>query len=323
MVSYALRRLLNAIPILIGITIISFAIIHLAPGSPLSAFLEDPTIKTADKQVMIQQAGLDKPIITQYWIWVSGLLQGDFGTSFHKSEPVLSLIREYMPNTLLLTITSFLVSLLIAVPLGILCAMRANSRLDQAVTALSNVGLAIPGFWLALILIMFFGVKLGWLPIGGLQTINAPFSLVDRIEHLIMPVLTIAIAEAAVWTRYIRSSMLEVINQDYMRTAKAKGLLTGRILGLHGLRNALIPLATLFGLAIPGFFAGSVILESIFSIPGVGRLLIEATFQRDYPIITALVTLGAILTVLGNILADLLIGLLDPRVSLSKKEVRA
>ncbi|MFK7697472.1 ABC transporter permease [Paenibacillus sp. HJGM_3] len=323
MVSYALRRLLNAIPILIGITIISFAIIHLAPGSPLSAFLEDPTIKTADKQVMIQQAGLDKPIITQYWIWVSGLLQGDFGTSFHKSEPVLSLIREYMPNTLLLTITSFLVSLLIAVPLGILCALRANSRLDQAVSALSNVGLAIPGFWLALILIMFFGVKLGWLPIGGLSTINAPFSLVDRIEHLVMPVLTIAIAEAAVWTRYIRSSMLEVINQDYMRTAKAKGLLTGRILGLHGLRNALIPLVTLFGLAIPGFFAGSVVLESIFSIPGVGRLLIEATFQRDYPIITALVTLGAILTVLGNILADLLIGMLDPRVSLSKKEVRA
>jgi peptide/nickel transport system permease protein len=319
---YALRRLLNAIPILIGITIISFAIIHLAPGNPLSAFLDDPKITAADKQNMIIAAGLDKPIITQYWIWVSGIMKGDFGTSFHKSEPVLKLIREYMPNTLLLTITSFLLSLLIAVPLGILCALRANSKLDQIITGLSNVGLAIPGFWLALILMMVFGVKLGWLPIGGLSTINSPFSIVDRIQHLIMPVVTIAIAEAAVWTRYVRSSMLEVINQDYMRTAKAKGLLPGRILTLHGLRNALIPLATLFGLSIPGFFAGSVVLEAIFSIPGVGRLLIEATFQRDYPIITSLVTLGAIMTVLGNIVADLLIGILDPRVSLSKKGVK-
>jgi peptide/nickel transport system permease protein len=319
---YALRRLLNAIPILIGITIISFAIIHLAPGNPLSAFLDDPKISAADKQNMLQAAGLDRPLYTQYWIWVSGMLKGDFGTSFHRTEPVLKLIFDYMPNTLVLTISSFLISILIAVPLGIICALRANSRLDQFVSAFSNVGLAIPGFWLALILMMVFGVKLGWLPIGGLQTINAPFSIVDRIKHLIMPVSAIAIAEVAVWTRYIRSSMLEVIHQDYMRTAKAKGLLTGRILSLHGLRNALIPLATLFGLIIPSFFAGSIVLEAIFSIPGVGRLLIEATFQRDYPIITALVTLGAILTVVGNIVADIMIGLLDPRVSLSKKEVK-
>ncbi|WP_127585422.1 ABC transporter permease [Paenibacillus koleovorans] len=323
MALYALRRLLNAIPILIGITIISFAIIHLAPGSPLSQFLEDPRITAVDKANLIHAYGLDKPLYTQYWLWVTGMLQGDFGTSFQKSAPVLELIVEFMPNTLLLTISSFILSLLIAVPLGIFCALRANSRLDQLVTAFSNVGLAIPGFWLALILMMVFGVKLGWLPIGGLSTINAEFSLWDRTRHLIMPVTTIAVAEAAIWTRYVRSSMLEVIHQDYMRTAKAKGLLPWRILSLHGLRNALIPLATLFGLMIPSFFAGSVILESIFSIPGVGRLLIEATFQRDYPVITALVTLGAIMTVIGNIVADILIGFLDPRVSLSGKEVKA
>lgn len=322
MALYALRRFLNAIPILIGITIISFAIIHLAPGSPLSAFLEDPTIKAIDKENLIKSYGLDQPIYIQYWLWVSRLVQGDFGISFQKSAPVLDLILSQLPNTLLLTVSSFVVSLLIAVPLGIVCALRANSRLDQIVSALSNVGLAIPGFWLALILMMFLGVKLGWLPIGGLSTIGMPFSLLDRIEHLIMPVMVLAAGEAAVWTRYVRSSMLEVIHQDYMRTAKAKGLLGTRILTLHGLRNALIPLATLFGLMVPSFFAGSVILESIFSIPGVGRLLIEATFSRDYPIITALVTLGAIMTVVGNIVADVLIGLLDPRVSLSKQEVK-
>lgn len=323
MALYALRRLLNAIPILIGITIISFAIIHMAPGSPISAFLEDPTIKTVDKENMIKAYGLDKPLYVQYWDWLSGITRGDLGTSFQKSEPVSKLIVDRLPPTLLLTVSSFVLALLIAVPLGIVCALRAHSRLDQIVTAISNVGISIPGFWLGLILMMLFAVKLGWLPSGGLQTINAPFSLADRINHLILPVCAMAAAEVAIWTRYIRSSMLEVIHQDYMRTAKAKGLRDGRVITVHGLRNALMPIVTLFGLMLPSFFGGAVIIESIFSIPGIGRLFIEAAFQRDYPIIFAITTVGAFLTVLGSILADIMYAALDPRVSIGGKEVKA
>lgn len=319
MALYALRRLLNAIPILLGITIISFAIIHMAPGSPLSAFIEDPTIKAVDKENMIKAFGLDKPLYVQYWDWLSGMMRGDFGTSFLKSDPVSALILERLPTTLLLTVSSFVLAMLIAIPLGIACALRANSRLDQFVTAISNVGISIPGFWLGLVLMMLFAVKLGWLPSGGLQTINMPFSIGDRIKHLILPVSTMAAAEIAIWTRYIRSSMLEVIHQDYMRTAKAKGLLDGRVITVHGLRNALMPIVTLFGLMLPSFFGGALIIETIFSIPGIGRLFIEAAFQRDYPIIFAITTVGAFLTVLGSIIADVLYAALDPRVSIDQK----
>ncbi|MBE1445079.1 ABC transporter permease [Paenibacillus sp. OAS669] len=322
MARYALRRLLNAIPILIGITIISFAIIHMAPGSPLSQYIDDPTIKAVDKENMIKSYGLDQPLYIQYWKWISGLAVGDFGTSFLKNQPVSELLWDRLPNTLLLTVTSFLLAIAIAVPLGILCAVKVNSRMDQIVSAITFVGISIPGFWLGLLLMMFFAVRLGWVPSGGLQTINAPFSLSDRALHLVLPVFTIACSEVAVWIRYVRSSMLEVINQDYMRTAKAKGLRDGRILSFHGLRNAMIPLITLFGLSLPHFFAGSVIVETIFSIPGMGRLFTEAAFQRDYPVIFAVTTLVAFLYVLGSILADLSYALLDPRVSYSKNEAK-
>jgi len=294
----------------------------MAPGGPLSAIAEDPTIKAIDKENLIASYGLDKPLPVQYWNWLTGMLQGDFGTSFLKNEPVTKVIMERLPNTLLFTISSFVVSLLIAIPLGIICAIKANSRLDRIVSGFSFVGMSIPGFWLGLMLIMFFAVKLGLLPSGGMQTVNAEFSLWDRIEHLIMPVFTLALAEAAVWTRYIRSSMLEVIHQDYMRTAKAKGLSGSRVLNVHGLRNALMPIATLFGLAIPGFFAGSLILEAIFTLPGLGRLFTEAAFQRDYPVLFAITTMGAFLTVAGSIISDVLYAILDPRVSLSKSEVK-
>lgn len=323
MALYALRRLLNAIPILIGITIISFAIIHMAPGSPISQFTEDPTIKASDIENMIKAYGLDKPLYVQYWDWISGIAQGDLGTSFQQNEPVSKLIMQRLPTTLLLTVSSFILSLLIAVPLGIACALRANSKLDRVVTAISNVGISIPGFWLGLMLIMFFAVKVGWLPSGGLQTINAPFSVVDRFKHLVLPVCAMAAAEVAIWTRYIRSSMLEVVHQDYMRTARAKGLPGWRVVMVHGLRNALMPVVTLFGLNLPSFFAGALVIEKIFSIPGIGRLFIEAAFQRDYPIIFAITTVGAFLTVLGSIIADILYALLDPRVNIQGKGVKA
>ncbi|MCZ8515227.1 ABC transporter permease [Paenibacillus filicis] len=319
--NYALRRILNAVPILLGITMISFLIIHMAPGSPLSHLLDDPSITAADRENMMQAYGLDQPLYIQYWQWLSGMVRGDFGTSFIKHEPVIEIILSRLPYTLLLTLSAFLVAIVIAVPLGVLCAVKAHSRLDQIVSAITFVGTSTPVFWFGLLLIMFFSVKLGWLPSGGLMTINAPFSLSDRILHLIMPVCALASHEIAYWLRYVRSSMLEVINQDYVRTARAKGLLNGRVLMLHGLRNALIPLATLLGLSLPTFFAGALITESIFSIPGMGRLFIEAAFQRDYPVIFGITTIGAFLHVFGNLLADLLYAVLDPRVSFSQKGV--
>ncbi|MCR8644533.1 ABC transporter permease [Paenibacillus sp. N1-5-1-14] len=322
MVKYALRRILNAIPILLGITIISFAIIHLAPGSPLSQYIEDPTITALDKENMIKAYGLDKPLPTQYWEWLTGMLQGDFGISYMKNEPVLKIVIDRLPTTLLLTVTSFIISMLIAIPLGIICALKENSKFDRIVSGISFTGISVPGFWLALILLMVFGVKLGWLPTGGLQSISGSTGFWDRVHHMIMPISVMVFAEVAIWLRYIRSSMLEVIHQDYMRTAKSKGLLPGRILGIHGMRNALVPLATLLGLAVPGFVAGSLILENIFSIPGMGALFRDAAFQRDYPVIFAITTLGAVLTVAGNIFADISYAFLDPRVSLSKQEVK-
>jgi peptide/nickel transport system permease protein len=317
---YLLKRVLNAIPILIGITIISFVIIHMAPGGPLSQYSEDPTIKAADIENMTKAYGLDKPLHRQYLDWVGGMLKGDFGTSFQKTEPVSKLIMERIPTTLLFTVTSFLLSILIAVPLGILCAVKANSRLDQIISGFTFAGIAVPGFWLALLLMMLFAVKLGWLPSGGLKTINADFSLVDRIKHMILPVVTMTLGEVALWIRHIRSSMLEVIHQDYMRTAHAKGLPVFIVLFRHGLRNALIPVATLFGLTLAGFFTGSLILENIFSIPGMGRLFIESAFQRDYPVLFAVTTMASILTVAGSIVADVLIALLDPRINLSRMQ---
>ncbi|WP_409344467.1 ABC transporter permease [Paenibacillus sp. MBLB4367] len=322
MVLYAFRRLLNAIPILIGITIISFIFVHMAPGGPLSQIAEDPTIKAVDKENLIKAYGLDKPLTTQYWDMISGMVQGDFGTSFFKNEPVSKVILDRLPNTLLLTVTSFIIAMLIGIPIGIICALKPNSRFDQIVSGITFAGISLPTFWLAILLIMFFAVKLGWLPSGGLKSLNGDFSLADRIKHLILPMITMAVGELAVWTRYIRSSMMEIVNQDYMRTARAKGLKSSRILVLHGFRNALIPLATLFGLAIPSFFGGALFTETVFSIPGMGRLFTEAAFQRDYPIIFAINTIVAFLTVFGNIIADVLIAALDPRVSLGNKEVK-
>lgn len=322
MANFALRRLLNAIPIVIGITIITFLVIHAAPGSPIDNLLDDPNITPQDRENLLAQYGLDQPLYIQYWDWFSGLLRGDLGTSYLTNEPVAEMIWSKLPTTLLLTVSAFAVSILIAVPLGVLCALKANSRLDQIIQFLAFMGISTPVFWLGLLLIMLFSVRLGWLPSGGLMTINAPFSLTDRILHLIMPVCVLAINDIASWLRYVRSSMLEVIEQDYVRTAKAKGLLNSRVIIWHGLRNALVPLATLFGLSLPSFFAGALITETIFSIPGMGRQFIDAAFQRDYPVIFGITTIGAFLHVLGSLVADLLYAVLDPRVSYSNKEVK-
>ncbi|AAU22789.1 ABC transporter permease [Bacillus licheniformis] len=314
MITYIIRRTLMSIPILFGITILSFAIMKAAPGDPM-ALMMDPTISAGDREKFIEKYGLDEPEHVQYLKWLGNMVQGDFGTSIvRKGTPVTDLIMARLPNTLLLMLVSTILALLISIPLGVLSARRPYSKLDYGITFTSFIGLAVPNFWLGLILIMFLAVNLGWFPTGGVMTLNADFSLWDRIHHLILPAFVLATADMAGLTRYTRSSMLDVLRQDYMRTARAKGFKENRVVYKHGLRNGLLPVITIFGLMIPSFIGGAVVTEQIFSWPGLGKLFVDSAFQRDYPVIMAMTVISATLVVIGNLVADILYAMVDPRI---------
>ncbi|NBI28524.1 ABC transporter permease [Chengkuizengella marina] len=314
MTTYIIRRLVMAIPLLIGITIISFAIVQMAPGDPTS-LLMDPNISPADRAKFMEKYGLNDPIYIQYFKWVGNMLQLDFGSSLlKKGTPVTELIMNRLPNTLLLMLVSTIFAFLISIPFGIYSATRPYSKTDYSVSVISFLGLATPNFWLGLMLIMFFSVKLGWFPTGGVSTLDAPFNVWDRIHHLILPAFVLASADMATLTRHTRSSMLDVTKQDYMRTARAKGFKERTVIYKHGLRNGLTPIITIFGILLPTFIGGSVIVETVFSWPGIGRLFIESAFSRDYPVIMGLTVLSSVFVVLGNIIADILYAITDPRV---------
>ncbi|MEC1261543.1 ABC transporter permease [Bacillus swezeyi] len=314
MITYIIRRTLMSIPILFGITILSFAIMKAAPGDPM-ALMMDPTISAGDREKFIEKYGLNEPEHIQYLKWLGNMVQGDFGTSIvRKGTPVTDLIVARLPNTLLLMLVSTILALLISIPLGVLSARRPYSKLDYGITFTSFIGLAVPNFWLGLILIMFLAVNLGWFPTGGVMTLNAGFSLWDRIHHLILPAFVLATADMAGLTRYTRSSMLDVLRQDYMRTARAKGFKENRVVYKHGLRNGLLPVITIFGLMIPSFIGGAVVTEQIFSWPGLGKLFVDSAFQRDYPVIMAMTVISATLVVIGNLIADILYAMVDPRI---------
>lgn len=314
MISYIIRRSLMAIPLLIGITILSFAIIQMAPGGP-SSLMMDPNISKEDLKKFEERYGLNDPVHEQYIKWVTNMAQGDFGTSLIKrGVPVSEMIMNRLPNTLLLMIVSTVLAVIIAIPFGVISARKRYSLTDYGVTVTSFIGLATPNFWVGLILIMVFAVQLGWLPTGGVATLNADFSIMDRIKHLIMPAFVLASADMAGLTRYTRSSMIEVLSQDYMRTARAKGLKEQKVVYKHGLRNGLIPVITIFGLMLPSFIGGAAITERIFNWPGIGLLFIESAFQRDYPVIMALTVISAVLVVIGNLIADILYAVFDPRI---------
>ncbi len=303
-----------SIPILLGITILSFAIMKAAPGDPM-ALMMDPTISAADREKFIEKYGLNEPEHIQYLKWLGNMIQGDFGTSIiRKGMPVSELIMARLPNTLLLMLVSTILALLISIPFGVLSARRPYSKLDYGITFTSFIGLAVPNFWLGLILIMFLAVNLGWFPTGGVMTINSDFSLWDRVHHLILPAFVLAAADMAGLTRYTRSSMLDVLRQDYMRTARAKGFKENRVVYKHGLRNGLLPVITIFGLMIPSFIGGAVVTEQIFSWPGLGKLFVDSAFQRDYPVIMAMTVISAALVVIGNLIADILYAVVDPRI---------
>ncbi len=318
---YILKRLGLMIPMLLGITLISFSVIHLAPGTPtdMQTTLNPKASLEAQKRLR-ELYGLDKPLMVQYGDWLKRLVHLDFGRSFSPDRrPVWDKIKERIGITLSLNLMSLIIILGVSIPIGVIAAYRAHSWFDQATTLFVFFGFAMPTFWLALLLIMFFGVYLDWLPISGLTSLNyRQFSFWQKVQdlgaHVTLPVLVAAFGGLAGMSRYMRGNMLEVIRQDYITTARAKGLPERVVIFKHALRNALLPVITILGLSVPGLIGGSVIFESIFAIPGMGQLFYGAVMARDYPLVMGELVIGAVLTLVGNMLADVGYALVDPRI---------
>lgn len=314
---YVARRLIQAIPLLLGISVISFAILKAVPGGPTAAYEGNPNFTDEDLRRLEAAFGLDQPVHVQYLNWLTHFIQGDWGYSYSGGQPVLQLILERLPNTLWLTIASYLVVLAIAIPIGVLTATRQYSWFDHVVTGSTFAFLSTPTFWLGLLLLLFFGLQLRWLPLGGIQTLGADFDPIDRLRHLILPVATLALVQIGAYTRFLRANMLETIHQDFMRTARAKGLMERVIVLRHGLKNAAIPLVTVAALDLPDLFAGALVTEQIFGWPGMGRLFWDSATRSDYPVLMGILAITSTLIVLANLLADVLYGYLDPRIRYS------
>jgi peptide/nickel transport system permease protein len=343
MAQFIARRLLQSVVLMFLLSIVLFALVNLAPGGPLAGQGQSKRIRPERAAILKRQLGLDKPLPLQYVIWLVGndwmrvdangdgildepgtrlgILRGDFGFSFRTRQPVLDEIMLRLPNTIYLMGVTILLALIIAIPIGIISAVRQYSIFDITVTTFSFAGQAIPEFWLGLILLLIF---YAWLknpfsgeslfPSGGMYTLGIGFSIQDRLMHLFLPVLTGALGWIAWYSRFLRSSMLDVIHQDYLRTARAKGLTERLVLYRHALRNAMIPLVTMFALDVPYIISGAVFVEMIFAWPGMGRLYYQSALQRDYPVLLAILIIGAGFMIISNLVADLLYGWLDPRI---------
>jgi peptide/nickel transport system permease protein len=325
MSSYIIRRLLQAIPTIFGVTLVSFLLMQAAPGDPVALMTFNPTNTAADRERLRHEFCLDRSVPEQYFIWLfgdpqgecaqGGLVRGDFGTSFRDRQPVLQTIMSRVPATLELTGSALLVGVVVGMMVGLSSAIRRASLFDNVSRFFSVLFDAIPSFWFGLILIMFFSVTLGWLPVGGRAPLNDPNpDPVERLQHLVLPCLVLAVTWVAVISRYMRAQSLEVINQDYVRTARAKGLPDRLVNARHVGRNALIPIVTILGPAITGLIGGAVVIERIFSWPGLGRLAVDAVSARDYPVVMGTVLIGSVLVILGTLLADILLVVVDPRI---------
>jgi peptide/nickel transport system permease protein len=322
--SYIAKRLALMIPLVFGITLITFAVIHLAPGNPVEVQTEMSLKASAQAIENLKKLyGLDKPLHIQYYEWIKRFVKLDFGKSMVDGRKVIDKIWDTIPITLIISILSLALIFIIAVPMGVYSATKQYSVFDKVSTVGVFIGFSVPEFWLALLLMILFGVELGWLPISGIQSIDvSEMTKIERvfdwIKHLILPVGITAFGGLASLSRYTRSSMLEVIKQDYIRTAYAKGLSEHDVIFKHALRNALLPVITILGLSIPGLIGGSVIFEQIFSIPGMGRLFFSSAMSRDYPTIMGILTIGAALTLIGNLVADISYAFVDPRIRVKK-----
>lgn len=314
MAKYILKRLLQAIPLLLLISVISFFIISLAPGDPINMFINPEKMTKVDVELIRHNLGLDKPIYIRYFIWLGNIVRGDFGTSFLRSKPVMDILLEAMPNTIILSLAAALLSFLIAIPAGIISAVKKGKVVDYISSAIAFVGVSIPSFWFGLMMLLVFGAKLGWVPIGGMRANYDQFVLSDRLIHLILPTIVLGFGYMAYDMRYMRSGMLEVIRMDYIRTARSKGLSEFVVVMKHAFRNALLPVITIIGFTVADLLSGAAIVESIFAWPGLGRIIVEANFARDYPVLMGDLIFVSVMVVIGNLVADVLYAAADPRI---------
>ena len=333
MISYLTKRILWMIPMLIGISLVSFFIMHLAPGDVTSSESSfNPRASEESRQKLRELYNLDKPVIIQYSLWLKRIVQLDFGNSFASHQkPVLwerkdksgnvtkGLIQESLPITLMINLLGIFIIFSISIFLGTLSAVRQNTWVDRSITLFVFIGFAIPGFWLALLLMYWTGVSHQWLPISGLhspgfQNLSSFGQFIDLLKHLVLPVSISSLSGLAGISLYVRNGMLDILHQDFITTARSKGLKENKIVFIHALKNAILPLITIIGLSIPGLIGGSVIVESIFAIPGMGKLFYDSVLMRDFPVIMGILTIGSVLTLIGNLLADIGYAWADPRV---------
>jgi peptide/nickel transport system permease protein len=331
MLAYTIKRLLISIPMVLGIVTITFVMIRIAPGDPLDMYLEPQRQRQVDPEVielLRAKYGLDQPIHIQYVRWLSNVVRGDFGESFRSRRPVNRMLAEAIPYTLQLTILAVLFDALVGIMLGIIAAVKQYTALDKAVTLGSLIVYAIPGFWLALMMVMVFSVHLGWFPTSQTRSMDYEFlsfwgRVGDRLWHLVLPVVVLGIGSAAGTARYVRNRLLDVLNADFVWAARARGIRERVVIVRHALRNALIPVITMYGMSLPFLLGGATVIETIFAWPGMGNMAVGGVGGRDYPVIMATTLIAAVLTVLGNLLADITYAVVDPRVTYGGRKTHA
>jgi len=312
--AYLARRVVQSLVVLFLVSLGGFSVLHLAPGGPIAIYTMSPTMSAEDVERLTRLLGLDQPLHVQYTKWVRGMVTADWGRSYRDGRTVGEVIADRIPATLVLMLSAFVVAIVLGLATGIVSAVRQYSLFDHAMTLGAMVALSIPTFWLGLMGIYVFAELLRVLPPGNIGTIGAPFSLADRLRHLALPAATLGLVMVATWSRYTRASMLEVIGEDYIRTARAKGV-AGRVVILkHALKNALLPLVTLAGLQLPLIFSGALVTETVFTWPGMGRLFVDSIGYRDYPVLMGLLILTSALVVVGNLVTDLVYAAIDPRI---------
>jgi peptide/nickel transport system permease protein len=323
-IGYILKRTLQAIPILLGASTLIFFLMHAAPGDPTSIYIR-PDIDPIVIEQMRKNLGLDQPVHIQYVRWLSSFARGDFGFSFSQKRPIIDIIKDTLPNTLLLSSVALVIIFALGVLVGTIQAVRQYSWVDNVATVGAFFFYSMPSFWFGLMLILLLSYKFQLLPASQMTSVNFEFlpasdQWVDRLKHLLMPAMALGIGSAASVARYMRSGMLEQIRQDYVRTARAKGLSERVVIFKHAMRNALIPVITLLGLTLPFLVGGAVLIETIFAWPGMGRLIVTAIFQRDYPVVLAIAFVSSIMVILGSLIADILYSVVDPRVRVDEGE---
>jgi peptide/nickel transport system permease protein len=312
---FVARRVIQAIPTFFGITLLSFTVLRLSPGDPVLILFGAQNLRADEIAALRAAYGLDQPLPIQYLSWLGHVLGGDFGRSFLYKRPVIEMIQASLPNTLLLAVLALLLTVAVGVPLGVLAARFRGSWLDQAIRIFGVAGHAIPAFWFGLLFILILSVQFRLFPVGGMLTVGKdPLDIPDRLAHLVGPVLTLSLAGIANYSRYMRTETLEVLSQDYVRTARAKGLREGVVLFVHSLRNSLLPLVTALGTQVAFLVSGAVVIEQVFAWPGMGRMTYEAARSKDYPIVMAVVVIASTMLLLSYILRDVMYGVVDPRV---------